>query len=97
MKLTKCLHRYGREVKNKVCTGETLREITRNLLLLTTPHNGKPDDFLLFMSLLDPERFEEQVRSDGDTDTEGVMRRLVKERLVTLDGTPLFLKGLQEH
>ena len=86
-------HRYGREVKRtkRYALGETLREITRNLLLLTaTPHNGKPDDFLLFMSLLDPERFEGQVRSDGDTDTEGVMRRLVNERLVTLYGTPLF-------
>ena len=86
-------HRYGRKVEKtkRYQLGETLRERTRNFLLLTaTPHNGKPDDFLLFMQLLDSERFEGRVRGEGDIDTGGVMRRYVKENLLRFDGTRLF-------
>ena len=36
--------------------GELVRDKTRNLLLLSaTPHNGSDEDFLLFLSLLDPD------------------------------------------
>ena len=39
--------------------GKLLGQLTRHLLLMTaTPHNGKDDDFDLFMKLLDPDRFE---------------------------------------
>ena len=45
---------------------EHIRRFTRHLLLLTaTPHNGKPDDFQLFMGLLDPDRFEGHRRRAG--------------------------------
>ena len=37
--------------------GELLGRITRHLLLMTaTPHSGKPEDFQLFMALIDPDR-----------------------------------------
>ena len=46
-------------------SASSLRDRTRHLLLLTaTPHNGKDEDFLLFMSLLDPDRFAGRLRND---------------------------------
>ena len=72
--------------------GQLLSQRTRNLLLLTaTPHNGKEEDFQLFMALLDPDRFEgryrEGVHSVGAQD---LMRRMIKENLLHFDGTRLF-------
>ena len=52
---------FGGEVKytKRYQLGQLLGDITENLLLLTaTPHNGKPEDFQLFMSLIDRDRFE---------------------------------------
>lgn len=52
---------FGGEVKytKRYLLGKLLGTITENLLLLTaTPHNGKPEDFQLFMALVDPDRFE---------------------------------------
>lgn len=72
--------------------GKFLSGLTRHLLLMTaTPHNGKEEDFQLFMALLDGDRFEGRFR-DGVhvTDTSDLMRRMVKEKIVTFDETPLF-------
>ena len=58
-------HLYADEVKKtqRYVLGELVRDRTRNLLLLTaTPHNGSNDDFLLFMSLLDPDQFAGKLR-----------------------------------
>ncbi|WP_328988129.1 helicase-related protein [Thiorhodovibrio winogradskyi] len=71
---------------------EALGAETRHLLLMTaTPHNGKEEDFQLFLSLLDSDRFYGKFR-DGvhQVDASDLMRRLVKEELVKFDGTPLF-------
>ena len=71
---------------------ERLGENARHLLLMTaTPHNGKEEDFQLFLSLLDSDRFYGKFR-DGvhKVDTSDLMRRMVKEELVKFDGTPLF-------
>lgn len=74
--------------------GESLRDISRSLLLMTaTPHNGDNEAFQAFLSLLDPDRFEGafQAGTDvGTVDTSGLMRRMVKEELLTFDGRPLF-------
>lgn len=73
--------------------GELLSKRTRHFLLMTaTPHNGKEEDFQLFLSLLDAERFYGKFR-EGTTakvDVSDIMRRMVKEDLVKFDGTPLF-------
>jgi superfamily II DNA or RNA helicase len=72
--------------------GQLIGQLTRHLLLMTaTPHNGKPEDFQLFLALLDGDRFEGRFR-DGvhSTDASDLMRRLVKEQLLKFDGTPLF-------
>lgn len=76
--------------------GRALSEITRHFLLMTaTPHNGKEEDFQLFMALLDGDRFEGRFR-DGVhvTDVSDLMRRMVKEELLKFDGTPLFPERL---
>ena len=71
--------------------GEILRKITRHFLLLTaTPHNGKDADFYLFMSLIDPDRFEGAKRIQNPVDVSDIMRRLVKEDLLTFEGKKLF-------
>ena len=72
--------------------GQLLGGLTRHFLLLTaTPHNGKEEDFQLFMALLDGDRFEGRFR-DGvhAADVSDLMRRMVKERLLTFESTPLF-------
>lgn len=85
---------FGNKVKytKRFWLGRLLGDITENLLLLTaTPHNGKPEDFQLFMSLIDRDRFEGPQRSSNQTiDVSDVMRRLVKEELLKFDGRPLF-------
>lgn len=71
---------------------ERIGEHARHLLLMTaTPHNGKEEDFQLFLSLLDSDRFYGKFR-DGvhKVDASDLMRRMVKEELVKFDGTPLF-------
>ena len=59
--------------------------------MTATPHNGKEEDFQLFLALLDRDRFEGRFR-DGvhATDVSDLMRRMVKERLLKFDGKPLF-------
>ena len=72
--------------------GQLLSTLTRNFLLMTaTPHNGKEEDFQLFMALLDGDRFEGRFR-DGvhSIDVSDLMRRMVKETLLKFDGTHLF-------
>src|SRR5271169_6102279 len=85
---------FGGEVKytKRYHLGQLLSGLTRHFLLMTaTPHNGKEEDFQLFMALLDGDRFEGRFR-DGvhQADTSDLMRRMVKETLLKFDGTPLF-------
>ena len=85
---------FGREIKytKRYQLGQLLSGLTRHFLLMTaTPHNGKEEDFQLFMSLIDGDRFEGRFR-DGVhvADVSDLMRRMVKENLLKFDGTPLF-------
>lgn len=72
--------------------GKFLSGITRHFLLMTaTPHNGKEEDFQLFMSLLDGDRFYGKFREGAHkVDITDLMRRMVKEELLRFDGKPLF-------
>ena len=85
---------FGGEVKytRRYRLGQMLSTRTRHFLLLTaTPHNGKEQDFQLFMALLDGDRFEGRFRDGVHTaDVSDLMRRMVKERLFKFDATPLF-------
>src|SRR6266540_880513 len=85
---------FGGEIKytKRYRLAQRLSGLTRHFLLMTaTPHNGKEEDFQLFMALLDGDRFEGRFR-DGvhAADTSDLMRRLTKEQLLKFDGTPLF-------
>ena len=92
---TRCArHCLRHEVKKtkRYELGEQLGEHTRHLLLMTaTPHSGKEEDFQLFLSLIDADRFVGRPR-DGARAVEvsDIMRRLVKEELLTFDGKRLF-------
>lgn len=72
--------------------GELLGSITRHFLLMTaTPHNGKEEDFQIWLSLLDGDRFYGKFREGAHkVDVTDMMRRMVKEELLKFDGTPLF-------
>jgi superfamily II DNA or RNA helicase len=85
---------FGGEVNytKRYKLGQLLSGITRHFLLMSaTPHNGKEEDFQLFLALLDGDRFEGRAR-DGvhAADASDLMRRMVKENLLKFDGTPLF-------
>lgn len=87
-------HYYGSKVETtaRFRFAERLGRETRHLLLMTaTPHNGKDEDFQLFLSLLDSDRFFGKFRGAAHkVDVSDLMRRMVKEELVKFDGTPLF-------
>jgi SNF2 family DNA or RNA helicase len=90
-------HYFGNEVKKtkRYVLGEQLGQVSRHLLLMTaTPHSGKPEDFELFMALLDHDRFAGKVRGKarerGESGARDMMRRLSKEQLVRMNGKPLF-------
>lgn len=89
---------WGGEAKytKRFQLGRLLSGITRHFLLLTaTPHNGKEEDFQLFMSLIDQDRFGGASRSGAQAvNVSDVMRRLVKEELLKFDGRPLFPERL---
>jgi len=85
---------FGGEVKytKRYRLGQLLASLTRHFLLMTaTPHNGKEEDFQLFLALLDGDRFEGKFR-DGvhQVEASDLMRRMVKENLLKFDGKPLF-------
>ena len=87
-------HFWGDEIRKtmRYQLGETLGAAAQHLLLMTaTPHNGKEEDFQLFLSLLDSDQFAGRFR-DGvhAADVSSLMRRMVKERLRTFEGRPLF-------
>ncbi len=91
---------FGGEVKytKRYRLGQLLSGLTRHFLLMTaTPHNGKEEDFQLFMALLDGDRFEGKFR-DGvhQVEVSDLMRRMVKENLLKFDGRPLFPERIAE-
>ena len=92
---------FGTEVRytKRYRLGRLLGAHCRHFLLMTaTPHNGKEEDFQLFMALLDPDRFEGRFRGGGTHRGDGaspgdagdLLRRLTKEELLRFDGRPLF-------
>ncbi len=85
---------FGGEVKytKRYRLAQLLSGLTRHFLLMTaTPHNGKEEDFQLFLALLDGDRFEGKFRDGAhQVDTSDLMRRMVKENLLKFDGRPLF-------
>ena len=85
---------FGTEIKytKRYHLGQLLAAHCRHFLLMTaTPHNGKEEDFQLFMALLDADRFEGRFRDRvHQSDASDMLRRLTKEELLRFDGRPLF-------
>ena len=85
---------YGSKINEtkRFKLGKLLGSITRHFLLMTaTPHNGKEEDFQLFLSLLDSDRFYGKFRDGAHkVEVSDLMRRMVKEELFKFDGTRLF-------
>lgn len=86
-------HWAGEELKRtkRYQLGLLLGRVARHLLLMTaTPHSGHADDFQLFLALLDADRFEGRPRGGAASRPTDLMRRMVKEQLLTMEGKPLF-------
>ena len=87
-------HYLGGEVKEtkRYKLGRLAGSVARHFLLMSaTPHAGIQEDFQLFLALLDADRFEGKPRDASHSmDVSDLMRRLVKEKLLKFDGTPLF-------
>jgi SNF2 family DNA or RNA helicase len=85
---------FGNKVNKtrRFLLGELLGSITRHFLLMTaTPHDGKEEDFQLFMSLLDADRFYGKFRDGAHkVDVADLMRRMIKEDMLRFDGSHLF-------
>ena len=84
---------YGKKLTKtkRYQLGEQLGGLARHLLLLTaTPHSGSQQGYMLFLALLDPDQFGGKLRDGQVPDASGVMRRYVKEHLLTFEGKPLF-------
>ncbi|MCM8769696.1 MAG: SNF2-related protein, partial [Candidatus Omnitrophica bacterium] len=88
-------YRYGEKTEKteRYRFGELLSRISQFLLLLTaTPHRGDPENFHLFLDLLEPGMFANTdmlQESVQDQDNPIFLRRL-KEDLRNFDGQPLF-------
>jgi Superfamily II DNA/RNA helicases, SNF2 family len=89
-------YRYGDNLSktDRYRLGERLSEICTHLLFLTaTPHRGDPENFRLFLDLLEPGFFATSdmlAESIRQRDNPLFIRR-VKEDLKDFDGKPLFL------
>ena len=90
-------YKYGSNTQKtaRYRLGETLSKIAEpHLLFLTaTPHSGDPENFRLFIDLLEPgffsttEMLEESIRNKDNP----LFIRRIKEDLTDFDGKPLFL------
>ncbi len=89
-------YRYGDKTERtgRYRLGEALSRITEHFLFLTaTPHKGDPENFRLFLDLLEPGFFADNQMLDqsiADQDNPLFIRR-IKEDLKDFEGKPLFL------
>lgn len=89
-------YQYGdkTEKTSRYKLGEKLSQITEHLLFLTaTPHKGYPDNFRLFLDLLEPGFFSdnEMLQDSIQNKDNPLFIRRIKEDLKNFEGEPLFL------
>ena len=89
-------YKYGEKIdkSDRYRLGEVLSNITNHLLFLTaTPHKGDPENFRLFLDLLEPAFFasNEMVQESIRNKDNPLFIRRVKEDLRDFDVKPLFL------
>lgn len=89
-------YKYGKKIDktSRYKLGKSLSKITEHLLFLTaTPHKGDPENFHLFLDLLEPGFFATTnmiKESLKDKDNPLFIRR-IKEDMNNFEGEPLFL------
>lgn len=89
-------YRYGDKLDktSRYRLGEALSRQCEHLLFLTaTPHRGDPENFRLFLDLLEPGFFAttEMLQESIENRTNPLFIRRVKEDLKDFEGKPLFL------
>lgn len=89
-------YRYGEKIdkSERYKLGEVLSDVTNHLLFLTaTPHKGDPENFRLFLDLLEPGFFtsNEMVQESIRNKDNPLFIRRIKEDLKDFEGKPLFL------
>lgn len=89
-------YKYGEDVKKseRYILGECLSEITEHLLFLTaTPHKGDPENFRLFLDLLEPGFFatDQMLKESIQNKDNPLFIRRIKEDLKNFEGEPIFL------
>ncbi|MEK9149228.1 MAG: helicase-related protein, partial [Candidatus Desantisbacteria bacterium] len=89
-------YRYGEKTEktSRYKLGESLSRTTEHLLFLTaTPHKGDPENFRLFLDLLEPGFFatNEMVKESIRNKDNPLFIRRLKEDLKDFEGKPLFL------
>lgn len=89
-------YRYGDKLERTVRyrMGETLSDISTHLLFLTaTPHRGDPENFRLFLDLLEPGFFAtaDLLGASIQANDNPLFIRRVKEDMRDFQGRPLFL------
>ncbi len=89
-------YRYGDKLERteRYRLGEALSRMTEHLLFLTaTPHKGDPENFRLFLDLLEPGFFatNEMLQESINYKDNPLFIRRVKEDLKDFEGKPLFL------
>jgi len=89
-------YRYGEKVNksDRYQLGEKLSDITNHMIFLTaTPHKGDPENFRLFLDLLEPGFFatNEMVQESIKNKDNPLFIRRIKEDLKDFEGRPLFL------
>jgi len=90
-------YQYGNKLDktSRYRLGETLSRISTHLLFLTaTPHKGDPENFRLFLDLLEPGFFatSQMLRESITARDNPLFIRRVKEDLKDFDGQLLFLR-----
>lgn len=89
-------YRYGDKTKktDRYELGEILSEICEHMIFLTaTPHKGDPENFRLFIDLLEPGFFADSklLKTSISNKENPLFIRRIKEDLKDFNGKPLFL------
>ena len=89
-------YQYGNKLErtSRYKLGEILSRISTHLLFLTaTPHKGDPENFRLFLDLLEPGFFanSEMISESITAKDNPLLLRRIKEDLKDFEGKPLFL------
>lgn len=89
-------YRYGEKTEKtgRYRLGETLSRVSEHLLFLTaTPHKGDPENFRLFLDLLEPGFFatSDMLKESIENQDNPLFLRRIKEDMKDFDGKPLFV------